>query len=235
MDQLTVVLALVLGAVAANGADRPKDADENRSPLSFVSLFNGKDLNGWIVGPERSWVVEDGVIALKREMDGKEHNADYLWTPETYGDFVLELEFKIPERANSGVFLRTSNLKDPVYTGIEIQVANSYGQKNLSRGSTAGSVYDCLPPSSNPIKPPGQWNQLQVTCRGSRIEVVLNGREIIGMDLDQWTQPHKNPDGSPNKFPRALKDFARAGHIGLQDHGRPVWYRNIRVKRLDVP
>jgi hypothetical protein len=232
--QLTVVFGLTLVAVAAVGADGTKDAGNDRLPTGFVSLFNGKDLSGWIVGPDKSWVVEGDVIALKREIDGKEHNADYLWTRETYGDFVLELEFKIPERANSGVFLRTSDLKDPVYTGIEIQVANSYGQEGLSRGSTAGAVYDCLAPSANPIKPPGQWNRLQVTCRGSRIDVVLNGRQSIDMDLDQWTQPHKNPDGSPNKFPRALKDFARVGHIGLQDHGRPVWYRNIRVKRLDV-
>jgi hypothetical protein len=229
--QLTAVLGLVLATV---GVDRTADAGKsNRAEAGFVSLFNGKDLSGLIAGPDKSWVVEDGAIALKREMDGKEHNADYLWTRETYGDFILELEFKIPERANSGVFLRTSDLKDPVYTGIEIQVANSYGQKTPNRGGTAGAVYDCLAPSANPIKPPGQWNQLQVTCRGSRIKVVLNGRKIIDMDLDRWTQPHKNPDGSPNKFPRAMKDFARVGHIGLQDHGRPVWYRNIRVKRLN--
>jgi hypothetical protein len=53
------------------------------------------------------------------------------------------------------------------------------------------------------------------------------------MNLDQWTEPNKNPDGSKNKFPRALKDFARKGYLGLQDHGRPVWYRNIKIKQLD--
>ena len=198
----------------------------------FASLFDGKDLSGWIAGAEKSWVVEDGVIVLRREFDAKEHNADYLWTKDTYGDFILELEFKIPERANSGVFLRTTDLKDPVYTGMEIQIANSYGQKGLSRGSTAGAIYDCLAPTKNTIRKPGQWNQLRVTCKGPKITVVLNGEQILDMDLDRWTQPNKNPDGSPNKFPRALKDFARAGHVGLQDHGLPVWYRNVRIQRL---
>ncbi len=198
----------------------------------FHSLFNGKDLAGWTTGPDNTWAVEDGVIALKREMNGGLHNPDYLWTKQTYGNFVLELEFKVPERANSGIFLRTSDLKDPVYTGIEVQVANSYGRQTLSRGGTAGAIYDCLAPTKDAVKKPGQWNRYRITCKDNKISVVLNGQRVIDMDLDRWTEPHKNPDGTPNKFPRALKDFAREGYIGLQDHGRPVWYRNIKIKRL---
>jgi hypothetical protein len=199
----------------------------------FVQLFNGKDLSGWMMGPDKSWVVDSGVIALEREMDGREHNLDYLWTKDKYGDFILELEFKVPERANSGVFLRTSDLRDPVYTGIEVQVSNSYGRERITRGGTAGAIYDCLAPTRNTVKPPGEWNHYRITCRDNRITVVLNGQEVLQMDLDQWTQPQENPDGTPNKFPRALKDFAREGYIGLQDHGRPVWYQNIRIKRLE--
>ena len=52
-------------------------------------------------------------------------------------------------------------------------------------------------------------------------------------NLDRWTEPNENPDGSKNKFGRALKDFARRGCFGLQDHGRPVWYRNLKIKKLD--
>jgi hypothetical protein len=199
----------------------------------FVNLFNGRDLSGWLTGPDNAWVVEDGLLTLKRDFDGQEHNLDYLWTKEAYGDFVLELEFKNPERANSGVFLRTANLKDPVYTGIEVQVANSYGQTTPNRGGTAGAIYDCLAPSRNAVRKPGEWNQFRITCRDNKIEVILNGEQVIDMDLDQWTEPHKNPDGSKNKFATPLKDFARRGHIGLQDHGRPIWYRNIRIKKLD--
>jgi len=169
---------------------------------------------------------------LKREFDGKEHNADYLWSREQYDNFVLELEFKIPERANSGIFLRTPDLNDPVYTGIEVQVANSYGRKEWHNKNCAGAIYDCVSPKLNPVLKPGEWNRYRITCKDSNITVELNGQQIVDMDLDQWTTPKQNPDGSRNKFPVALKDYAHKGHVGLQDHGRPVWYRNIRIKRL---
>ena len=223
------LLSAVAICAAASMLMNPTAAAES----DFVSLFDGKDLSQWTMGPDKSWVVEDGVITLKRDFDGKEHNSDYLWAKGTYGDFVLELEFKLPEQANSGVFVRTSDLADPVYSGIEVQVANSYGRSSLTRGGTAGAIYDCLAPTGNPVRPPGEWNHFRITCRGSRIMVELNSQQIVDMDLDRWTEPNTNPDGSQNKFPRALKDFARHGHLGLQDHGRPIWYRNIRVKRLD--
>jgi len=61
---------------------------------------------------------------------------------------------------------------------------------------------------------------------------VLNGKEIIDMDLIEWTEVGKSPDGTKNKFPVALESLQRPGYIGFQDHGTPVWYRNIKVKRL---
>ncbi len=199
----------------------------------FVTLFDGQNLDAWQMGPDRSWTIVDGEIRLEREFDGQEHNADYLWTREQYGDFVLDLECRFPQRANSGIFLRTSDLRDPVYSGIEVQVTNSHGRTQTDRGGTAGAIYDCLAPTENAVLPPDQWNRFTITCAGPHITVILNGKQIIDMDLDRWTQPRQNPDASRNKFPVALRDFARRGHIGLQDHGRPVAYRNIRVKRLD--
>lgn len=210
-------------------------AQEQSSPESaegWVTLFDGTGLEHWTMGPDRSWVVTDGEIRLRREFDGQEHNLDYLWTKKTYGDFILELEFKIPQRANSGIFLRTSDRKDPVYTGIEIQVSNSFGRQHWTRGNCAGAVYDLVKPSANPVYEPGKWNRYRIACQGPQITVELNGKRIVNMNVDQWTQPHQNPDGSENKFSTAIKDFARTGYIGLQDHGREVAYRNIRVKRL---
>jgi hypothetical protein len=199
----------------------------------FVALFNGKDLSGWFMGPDKSWVVEEGVITLKREFDGKEHNSDYLWNKEIYGDFIVELEFKVPEQANSGIYLRAADVNNPVYTGIEVQVNNSFGKTNLSRTATAGALYDCLAPTRNAVKKPGEWNKYRITCRQNKISVMLNGELVNEMDLNKWPKARQNPDGSKNKFPVALKDFARKGHFGLQDHGRPVWYRNIKIKKLN--
>lgn len=205
-----------------------------RAEEGFTTLFNGKDLSGWQIGPDNAWVVREGTLTVAREFDGAEHNSDYLWTRETYDDFILKLEYKLADNTNSGVFLRTADPMDPVYTGIEIQVANSFNRDGLSRTGTAGAVYDCQAPSANTVKPPGEWNACTITCDGALLKVELNGQQIVEMNLDDWTKAHENPDGSANKFATPLKDFARSGLIGLQDHGRPVWYRNIRVKRLEA-
>jgi len=220
---------LLLSTLLLASGILPASAEEG-----WAVLFNGKDLSGWTMGPDKSWVVEDGVITLKRNFDGKEHNSDYLWADGIYGDFVLELEFKTTENANSGIFLRTANINDPVYTGLEVQVNNSWGKTNLSRTGTAGAIYDCIAPSKNAAKKAGEWNHYQITCKQNRVLVVLNGDTVVDMDLDQWTVPNQNPDGSKNKFSKAMKDFAREGRLGLQDHGRPVWYRNIKIKKIGV-
>jgi hypothetical protein len=226
MRKVLITLMTIMVSFAVLGCAGPTDAQR------FVTLFNGNDLTGWLTGPDNAWIVKDGVLTVRRDMDGREHNYDYLWTKDTYGDFILDLEFKVIEGTNSGIFFRTSDLKDPVYTGIEVQVCNSYGRDRVNKKGTAGAIYDCLEPTKNVIKKPGEWNHCTLTCKGSSIKVVLNDEQVIDMDLDHWTTPHKNPDDTKNKFGRALKDFARLGHIGFQDHGRPVWYRNIRVKRL---
>lgn len=197
----------------------------------FIPLLERNSAPGFEMGSP-NWVVEDGVLALKDRTDGKMINANYLWTKQQYGDFILQIEFKVlPERANSGVFIRTADRKDPVQTGIEIQVANAPADRPLGRGSVGG-LYDLLAPRVNAYKP-DNWNRYVITCRGPRITIELNGQVTADANLDEWVEARKNPDGSPNKFRTALKDFARRGYIGLQDHGSPVWYRNIRIKPLD--
>jgi hypothetical protein len=199
----------------------------------FVTLFDGKDLNGWKTTSSH-WAAENGLIVLKDRTDNEEHNDSYLWTDRQYGDFVLDLEYKtppLPADANSGVFLRTTDTSDPVPTGIEVQILNTKPNAPIVRNSP-GSIYDLVAPSKN-LHRAGEWNRYVITCKGSKITVNLNGAVVSEADLDQWTTAGKNPDGSKNKFKRALKDYPRTGYIGLQDHGLPVWFRNVRIKQLD--
>ncbi|MFN4258842.1 MAG: DUF1080 domain-containing protein [Gemmataceae bacterium] len=189
----------------------------------FVPLFNGKDLTGWTdrtgKQPGAGWVVEDGALVRK-------DRAGDIWTKDRYGDFILDLEFKTT--GNSGVFIRTDKPTDNVQTGIEIQVDNPSPKPGKH---SCGAIYDCLAPSKNAAKK-GEWNHVVITAQDNKIRVVMNGEQIIDMDLNQWTTPNMNPDGTKNKFKTALKDFKREGHIGFQDHGAAVMFRNVKIKPL---
>ncbi|MFO8014827.1 MAG: ThuA domain-containing protein [Phycisphaerae bacterium] len=200
----------------------PKDEGQ------WITLFDGdkEDLQKhWGSGRDgdipKGWSVKDGALAAA----GK---GPMIWTKEEFGDFVLDLEFKTT--GNSGVFFRTGNPGNPVQTGFEMQVLNSGGQKNPGKHS-CGAVYDALAPTANPMKN-DEWNRAVITCRDNTIRIEMNGTPIIDMDLNKWNTPRKNPDGSKNKYKTALKDFPREGHIGFQQHGHPVLFRNIRVKPL---
>ncbi|MCP4726799.1 MAG: DUF1080 domain-containing protein [bacterium] len=169
-----------------------------------------------------SWTVEEGV--LTRQGGG------YIWTNARYGNFILDLEYKVSDDANSGVFFRTGDIKSFVQTAIEVQIHET---TDGSKYGMCGAIYDCMPPSEDVSRKAGEWNRFTITCMDNLIYVVHNGVQIIDMDLNKWTEPGKNPDGTDNKFRTAYKDMPKEGHIGFQDHGQPVWFRNIRIKELD--
>jgi len=181
------------------------------------------DLSNCIYKPG-SWKISDGVLERK--------GGDDIWTKEKFGDFVLDLEFKTDAESNSGVFFRTGDIADFVQTGIEVQILDYVGSDEARSKGACGAIYDCQGPSKEMVRKTGEWNHYTITCKANKIYVVLNGEQIIEMDLDLWTEAHKNPDGTKNKFGTALKDMPRVGHIGLQDHGDAVWFRNIKIKPL---
>ena len=181
------------------------------------------DLTNCVIEPG-SWKFEDGILSAEGGGD--------LWTKNIYGNFILDLDFKLAPETNSGVFLRTGDIVEWLHTAIEVQIFDSYNKK--AGKHDCGAIFDCLEPAKNMVNPPGEWNKYTITCTGNKIYVVLNGEQIIDMDLNLWTDAGKNPDGSPNKFKTAYKDMPRKGHIGFQYHGHPVWFRNIRIRRLEL-
>ncbi|MFV1969075.1 MAG: DUF1080 domain-containing protein [Pirellulaceae bacterium] len=219
----------------AFGSARNVQADEKQEKADWESLFAGEsgDLEKWMPdvrparrAPRGAWLVKEAELTMEK-------NAGYLWTKEKYADFVLELEFKLPPKANSGVFFRTRP-EDPVQGGFEIQLLDDLGYAGRNLGKHAnGALYDCVAPSKQVSKPAGEWQSLRICARDRLIRVTLNGEAIVEADLNRWTEAGKNPDGTKNKFKTAYTNMPRTGHIGLQDHGSPLYFRNIRVKRLN--
>ena len=196
-----------------------REMDEDQS----APLFDGETLTGW-KGKPNGWHVDTEGNLARRQKSG------YLWTEETYDDFELQAEFKIAEKCNSGIFFRTDP-NNPVQGGFEVQILDSHGREKAGKRD-CGALYDALAPRINVAKPAGEWNHCKIRAIGSHISVQLNGEEIINADLENWTQANTNPDGSKNKFRTPLRKLPRTGHIGLQDHGHPVWFRNLRITRL---
>ena len=152
-----------------------------------------------------------------------------MWSQAEYDDFIMDLEYKIDSECNSGVFIRVTSPR----SYLETQICDSHGKEGALEDDDCGALFGLAAPSKNTAKPAGEWNKCRITCQDNLINVVLNGEQITDMDVDRWSIAGKNPDEKSNKFKdKAIKDFSRIGHIGLQDHGREVWYRNIRIKRI---
>ncbi|MBT6157872.1 MAG: DUF1080 domain-containing protein [Planctomycetaceae bacterium] len=190
-------------------------------------LFNGKDATGWICNNGKvpaDTVIEDGTLMPYKS------GGYVLMYEKPFGDFTLKCDVKMPASCNSGIFFRMGNPKDPVQTGFEVQVLNS---KNKGMHDF-GAIYDLVPPSKNNLKPTGQWNAVEIACKGPHISVTVNGEQVAKINCDKWTVPGKRLDGSKHKFRNAVKDFPRNGHLGFQDHGAKVWFKNVKLLDLSA-
>ncbi len=193
-------------------------------PVGYQTLFDGSSLAAWRFR-DGGWVIDaQGQMSLAK-------GSGYIWTREPYENFILDLEVKVSPGCNSGVFFRTAP-DNPAQGGFEIQLLDT-AAKPIAGKHDSGALYDASAPLTNAMKPAGEWNRMVVICDGPLIQVILNGQVIQDLNIDHWDSPNRNPDGSENKFGTALKELPRRGHIGFQDHGTPLWYRNVRVKPLD--
>lgn len=188
----------------------------------FVSLFDGKSLDGW-QGSTAGYEATGGVLACRKNGGGK------LFTNKQYSNFVLRLEFKLEAGANNGIGIRTPLSGDPAYVGMEIQVLDdtSPRYKGLKPYQYHGSIYGVVAAKRGHQKKIGQWNVQEITCKGNQITVKLNGVTIVDADIKKASTP-KTIDG--RNHPGLLRE---KGHIGLLGHGSRVEYRNIRIKELN--
>jgi hypothetical protein len=223
-------VALAMSAVAGEGiptADNTLSTDERRD--GWLLLFDGKSTRGWMNsdGSAPRTSVSNGAL--------NPHNAGHYMLVHTqlWENFMLALDFKISRGCNSGIFVRTSSLtprpgKDVGFNGIEIAIDDTTG----AGYHDTGALYDLVKPAKNAMKPAGEWNHVEITCEKTRIHVVVNGEAVTHADLAQFTEVNKRPDGTSHKFDVAYKDHPLRGYIGLQDHGKPCWFKNIKLKPL---
>jgi hypothetical protein len=190
------------------------------------SLFNGKDLSGWVVeGPAQyrdstgklqpMWSVADGMVVCAGKAFG------FLrYQKQRFADFALHVEYRMTPKANSGIGIRTgpydpkrSRATRPSFTCYEVQLLDDAGKEPNKHSS--GSLYRYVAPMANPVKPAPEWNEVDIECIGPHIRVAINGRKVL--DVDQSMIPE-------------LKDKPLEGYICLQSHTFGVAFRNIRVQ-----
>jgi 3-keto-disaccharide hydrolase len=171
------------------------------------------------------WQIVDG--ALTRVASGGD-----IVTRKTYRDFELTLEWKVAPGGNSGIFYRASEDDDAIYwTAPEMQVLDDAGHKDgQSRLTAAGSDYGLYPAPAGVVKPAGEWNSVRIDVRGNHVEHWLNGVKVVEYELGSpdWEAKVKASKFAPH--PRYGRNAE--GHIGLQDHGDWVAYRNIKIREL---
>lgn len=222
-----ICLALLLAVGSVRAADNELIAKEKAD--GWILLFDGKSLDDWMTsgGKPSKTPIEHGAINPHK-------SGGYMMVhKKQWSNYVLSLDYKISKGCNSGIFLHTYSLeprpgKDVGFNGLEMAIDDTTG----AGFHDTGAIYDLVKPSKQAQKPVGQWNHIIITCDKDSIAVTLNGEKVTHMKLDEWKKANVRPDGTPHKFDIAYKDHPRKGYIGLQDHGSPCWFKNIKIKPL---
>jgi len=224
---IPIILTLILGIQSCKSSlEIP--------PISHPDVTNWQalfadDLSDAIF-PEGIWTFEEGILTASEDKA--------IWTAYDYDNFILDLEFKTDTGTNSGVILYCSDINNWIPNSIEIQIADDYAEQWASSPPTwqCGAVFGHLPATKSMVEHPGEWNRFTITCVDKMVFVMLNGEQIIKMDMKLWTDMEKNPDGSeiPEWLSKPVADLPTHGYIGFQGKhaGASIYFRNLKIKEL---
>lgn len=195
---------------------------ERHGGKGFKSAFDGRDFDGW-AGPLSEYEVKDGAICCRRGKGGT------IYTQDEYSDFMARLEFKLPPGGNNGLAIRYPGHGDTAYDGMcELQVLDDNYEKatgeKIDPRQAHGSAYGMVAAARGYQRPIGDWNFEEVTVKGSKIKVELNGTVILDCDLANVTEfMHNSPHPGKDRT---------SGHFGFAGHNDPVCFRKIQIKPL---
>ncbi|WP_299553997.1 DUF1080 domain-containing protein [Seonamhaeicola sp.] len=239
MRTLLYILLTIVAFLSCKQKENKTDELKVQEPpqTAWKVLFDGTSFDNWRGylkdDMPSAWSIEDDAMVLISA-----DNSGNIITKNTYTNFILSLEWKISEGGNSGIFWgihENENLGQPYETGPEIQVLDNERHPDAQANPKyhqAGALYDMVQPSKDVCKPAGEWNlcEIQIDHLKNYGSVTLNGTKIVEFPVhgQAWDALVAN-----SKF-SDWKHFGNyhTGHIGLQDHGDKVWYRNIKIKEL---
>lgn len=223
MRFLTVGFLSLCLATTAFAADNQLTDSEKAD--GWKLLFDGSATTGWVTRDKKeltNWKAIDG--NLTRDSRG----GDAIYDAEQFENFILSLDWKVADKGNSGVFIRLSSIQDWVNTGAEIQILDLNETGEMGRPThIAGSLYDLVAPPDGVRMKPGEWNHFDITCDGPKISTTMNGVQTFAIDVseEKWQKPQ-------GKFNKPYGTLPRKGYLMLQDHGKMVEFKNIKLKPL---
>jgi hypothetical protein len=219
---LTVLVVFVV--LSSSSSTVSQERADKSTPADWIELFNGRDLTGWVIEGTKEnnksgeakpvWSVQDGLIHCEGSGFG------FLRYDREWCDFVLHVEYRLTKGCNSGVGIRHAKFTGrsktrPSYSGYEVQLLDD-GGREPTKGSTA-SLYRYVAPKALPVKKPGEWNTIEIECRGPRIKITLNGERVQDVDQSKIDE---------------IKDKPLCGYVSVQNHGKTIDFRNLRLKDL---
>ena len=219
------------------GCNSSKDSE-------WIYMFDGKTTDGWRgynnETMPKKWEVINGELTfnteLKLEKDWDGGN-DIIYYKEQFENFELYLEWKLPKGGNSGVFYHVQEgYNAPHNISPEYQILDDDGWEEINNAKLknwqkAGANYGMHEPNiSKKLNPSGQWNSSRIKHDNNKVEHWLNGKIILSFfkDSDDWNKKRNS------EIFRDKTDYGKfkKGYIALQDHDTPIWFRNIRIKKL---
>lgn len=224
----------------SSGMDNTLSASEQRD--GWELLFDGKSLDKWHTYGKgellQGWKIEDGAITL--DVSGEKRQGNNIVTNETYGDFDLQIDWKISPKGNSGIIFYVEEDAEKYHenyeTGMEMQVLDNGTPTTPGHpdgklySHRAGDLYDLLAAKEGYVKPQGEWNHVEIISKNGQLDFYMNGEHTLSTTLwdDHWRQMI-----AISKF-KDMPNFGtfKQGRISLQDHGNQVSYKNIKIKKL---